>query len=112
MTAWAHVPAWLSQAISRRKPGNGPTVIYGGTRDFNILMELGMSEFDERLQANMDVVLDEVCAELPNGGNHEERKFVAERLIRCARAGRTTLGELLYTGRRALVELKKKRFSA
>jgi hypothetical protein len=26
-----------------------------------------MSEFDERVQANMDVVLEEVCAELPKG---------------------------------------------
>jgi hypothetical protein len=37
-----------------------------------------MSEFDERVQANMDVVLEEVCAELPKGGDHESRKFIAE----------------------------------
>jgi hypothetical protein len=49
-----------------------------------------MVEFSERTQANMDVVLEEVCAELPNGGDHESRKFIAEQLIQCARSGRTT----------------------
>jgi hypothetical protein len=53
-----------------------------------------MSEFDERLQANMDVVLDEVCAGLPNGGDHESRKYIAEQLVQAARAGKTTLKEL------------------
>jgi hypothetical protein len=64
-----------------------------------------MSEFDERLQANMDVVLDEVCAGLPNGGDHESRKYIAEQLVQAARAGKTTLKELTYVGRRALVHL-------
>jgi len=35
----------------------------------------------------MDIVLEKVCAELPNGGGHESRKFIAEQLIRCARSG-------------------------
>jgi hypothetical protein len=48
--------------------------------------EQGMVEFSERTQANMDVVLEEVCAELPNGGDHESRKFIAEQLIQCARS--------------------------
>ncbi|TMK48498.1 MAG: hypothetical protein E6G70_11265 [Alphaproteobacteria bacterium] len=64
-----------------------------------------MSEFDERTQANMDVVLDEVCAELPNGGDHESRKYIAEQLLHAARAGKKTLKELTYVGRRALVHL-------
>ena len=59
-----------------------------------------MVEFNEPTQATMDMVLEEVCAELPNGRGHESRKFIAEQLIRCARSeqcarsGRTTLGEL------------------
>jgi hypothetical protein len=65
-----------------------------------------MNDFDEQTQANMDVVLDEVCAVLPNGGDHESRKFIAEQLILAARAGKTTLGELTYMGRRALVHLQ------
>jgi len=67
----------------------------------------GMVEFSERTQANMDVVLEEVCAELPNGGDHESRKFIAEQLIQCARSGRTTLGELMYAARRAIVQLER-----
>ena len=59
-----------------------------------------MVEFNEPTQATMDMVLEEVCAELPNGRGHESRKFIAEQLIRCARSeqcarsGRTTLGKL------------------
>jgi hypothetical protein len=75
-------------------------------------MELGMSEFDEGVQANMDVVLEEICAELPNGGDHESRKFIADHLIQCVRSGKTTLGDLMYAARRALVQLKKPRRSA
>ena len=53
----------------------------------------------------MDVVLDEVCAELPNGGDHEGQKYIAEQLLHAARAGKKTLMELTYVGRRALVHL-------
>jgi hypothetical protein len=74
--------------------------------------ERGMVEFSERTQANMDVVLEEVCAELPNGGDHESRKFIAEQLIQCARSGRTTLGELMYAARRAIVQLERNQRSA
>jgi hypothetical protein len=76
------------------------------------MMEPGMVDFNERTQANMDVVLEEVCAELPKGGDHESRKFIAEQLIQCARSGRTTLGELMYTARRAIVQLQRDQRSA
>ena len=65
-----------------------------------------MDEFDERALANMDVVLDEVCGQLPNGGDHESRKFIAEQLMRAVRDGKTNLGDLTYVGRRALVQLQ------
>ena len=71
-----------------------------------------MSEFDEGVRANMDVVLEEICAELPNGGDHESRKFIADHLIQCVRSGKTTLGDLMHAARRALVQLKKPRRSA
>ena len=61
-----------------------------------------MGDFDERVQANMDVVLEEVCAELPNGGDHDSRRYIAEQLTHAARGGKITLGELTYVGRRAL----------
>jgi hypothetical protein len=64
-----------------------------------------MDEFDDRTRANMDVVLEEICREMPHGGDHESRRFVAERLIECAREGRTSLAELNSVARRALLEL-------
>lgn len=66
-----------------------------------------MTEFSRRVQANMDVVLEEVCASLPSGGDHGTRKFIAQRLIEVADAGNTTLGELKAVALRALRELKK-----
>jgi len=65
-----------------------------------------VDEFDERALANMDVVLDEICRELPHGGDHESRKFIAEQLMNAARDGKTNLGDLTYVGRRALVQLQ------
>jgi hypothetical protein len=69
---------------------------------------LAVTDFDERTQANLDVVLDEICRALPNGGDHESRKFIAEQLMRGARGGKTTLKELTYIGRRALVQLRNR----
>jgi len=74
------------------------------------MMEPGMVEFNEPTQANMDIVLEEVCAELPNGRGHESRSsspsnsFNCARSEQCARSGRTTLGELMYAARRAVVQ--------
>jgi hypothetical protein len=45
-----------------------------------------MSEFEEGVQAKMDVVLEEAWGALPNGGVHETRSFIAEELIRCEAA--------------------------
>ena len=71
-----------------------------------------MNDFDDRTLANMDVVLDEICRELSHGGDHESRKFIAEHLMQAARGGKTTLGELTYVGRRALVHLQNASKSA
>jgi hypothetical protein len=67
-----------------------------------------MSELSDRAQANIDVVLDEVCNELPHGGDHESRKLVAEQLLVCARSGKISLNELTYMGRRALTQMKRR----
>jgi hypothetical protein len=69
-------------------------------------------EFDERTRANLDVVLEEICGELPHGGDHESRVFVLEHLMQAARDGKTGLSELTYIGRRALVQLRNKPKSA
>jgi hypothetical protein len=64
-----------------------------------------MDEFDERTKGNMDVILEEICREMTHGGDHASRKFIADRLIECAREGRTSLTELNSAARRALLEL-------
>lgn len=64
-----------------------------------------MDEFDDRTRANMDVVLEEICREMQHGGDHDSRRFIAERLIECVREGRTALTELNSVARRALLEL-------
>lgn len=53
-----------------------------------------MTELLPRVQANLDVVLDESCAELPHGGDNHSRKIIAEQLIAAAEADRLRLGEL------------------
>ena len=67
-----------------------------------------MQKFDERTTANLDVVLDNVCRGLPNsGGDHESRKFIAQKLLRAARQGKRTLGALEAVARRALHKLSR-----
>ncbi|RTM07953.1 MAG: hypothetical protein EKK33_29705 [Bradyrhizobiaceae bacterium] len=68
-----------------------------------------MPELSERTKANMDVVLEETCRQLPHGGDHDSRKFIAERLIEAAQEGHSTLGELGIVARRALAEILAKR---
>ncbi|WP_425112673.1 hypothetical protein [Bradyrhizobium sp.] len=58
--------------------------------------------FDSRTLANMEVALDRVCETVAEGNSHAVRKRIAEHIIRCARDGRTTLGELTAAGERAL----------
>jgi len=65
-------------------------------------------KLSERTKANMDVVLEETCRQLPHGGDHDSRKFIAERLIKAAQSGHTTLGEFGIIARRALAELTGK----
>jgi hypothetical protein len=62
-------------------------------------------KLSERTRANMDVVLEETCRQLPHGGDHDSRKFIAERLIEAAHAGHSTLGELGIVARRALADI-------
>lgn len=68
------------------------------------------SEFDDRLKADMEVALKRACDQLPANKteDHEVRRFVAKRIISCARDGRTTLTELTATARRAVIELQAK----
>lgn len=61
--------------------------------------------FDSRALANMNIALDRVCERTVRGQEHSVRKRVAKQIIKCARSGRTTLGDLTAAGRRALIEI-------
>jgi hypothetical protein len=64
-------------------------------------------ELSRRTMASMEVVLEDVCRKLPNGGDHETRKYIAQRLAEAAELGETTLAEFESIGRHALRELQK-----
>jgi hypothetical protein len=66
-----------------------------------------MTKTDERTIANMDVVLEEVCRDLPNGGDHESRKYVAKKLMQSVKKGNVTLEGLRPVASRALSELSR-----
>jgi hypothetical protein len=61
--------------------------------------------FDSRSLANMNIALDRVCEKAINGEKHSVRKRVAKQIVKCARSGKTTLGDLTAAGRRALIEI-------
>jgi hypothetical protein len=66
-----------------------------------------MSKLDERTAANMDVVLEEACRIFPHGGDHEQRRRVAQKLMLSARKGNTTLGGLTAVASAAVQELTR-----
>ena len=69
-----------------------------------------MNVISDRTQANMDIVLEDACRHLSAiGGNHESRKFIAERLVLAAREGKATLHELTAVARQALQDLNAQR---
>jgi hypothetical protein len=59
--------------------------------------------FDSRTLANMNVALDRVCEKAAQGEDHSVRKRVARQIVKCARGGKTTLGELTAAGQRGLI---------
>ena len=67
-----------------------------------------MSEFRDNLRARLDAVLDQACSSLVNGGDHDTRKYVADRLAEAARNGTTHLDELRLVASRALLELSNR----
>jgi hypothetical protein len=68
-----------------------------------------MSKIEERITANMDVVLEEVCRSLPHGGDHESRKHIARRLMQSVKEGNVTLEGLRPVASRAFSELSRRR---
>jgi hypothetical protein len=68
-----------------------------------------MTKIDQRTAANMDVVLEEVCSDLPHGGDHESRKHIAQSLMQAAKRGNVTLVGLRTVANRALSELSNRK---
>jgi hypothetical protein len=68
-----------------------------------------MTKNDERIAANMDVVLEEACRGLPNGGDHESRKHIAKKLLQSVKKGDATLEGLRSVASRALAELSSRK---
>jgi hypothetical protein len=67
-----------------------------------------LSEFDPGTIANITAVLDLVCRKIPaDRDSNELRKLIADELIQCARAGRSTLIELQQAGMNILQETGK-----
>jgi hypothetical protein len=79
----------------------------GGSRQ----SALSLTRFSRCTSANVEAALDEVFADLPHGGDHESRKYVAERLLRSARKGNVTLEGLRVAGRNAFRQLSTQRFA-
>jgi hypothetical protein len=67
-----------------------------------------MIKSNERTFADMEIVLEETCRIFPNGGDHERRKYIAEKLKRHAMRGDTTLTELRAVAHSALKEIKQR----
>jgi hypothetical protein len=59
--------------------------------------------FEPRTLANMNVALDRVCEKATDGEDHSVRKRVARQIVKCARSGKITLGELTAAGQRGLI---------
>ena len=62
--------------------------------------------FDARTLANMDVALERACKTLSVAAErHDIRRYIASKILKCARAGDTGLGDLTEAGRIAAREL-------
>jgi hypothetical protein len=68
-----------------------------------------MSKIDERTAANMDVILEQVCRELPHGGDHQSRKHIAQKLLQGVKKGNVPLDGLRNVASRALSELSNRK---
>jgi hypothetical protein len=63
-------------------------------------------QFNERTICNMDVALERSCRMMPEIFEaHRARKFVAEKIVECAKTQTVTLAGLTEAGRRAVAEL-------
>jgi hypothetical protein len=66
-----------------------------------------MTKLDDRTTANIEVALEKACRVFPNGGDHESRKYIAQKLKLSAKKGNVTLGELDAVAHSAVQELSE-----
>jgi hypothetical protein len=65
--------------------------------------EMITEQFDQRTMANLSITLELACRHLTN---HDDRRYVAEKLMQSARAGRTTASQLNACAMKAITELQ------
>ena len=66
-----------------------------------------MINLDNRTIAKMDFALEQACHIFPHGGDHERRRYVAQKLKLSARKGNTTLDGLTTVANLAVEELSQ-----
>jgi hypothetical protein len=64
-----------------------------------------MREIGDGYKSRLEFVLDQACAELPYGGDHKSRQFIAGQLLEAVRAGTANFEDLNRVAQRALAEL-------
>jgi urease gamma subunit len=63
-----------------------------------------MIEFDTNVLAFMTAALEQICKKLKED-TPEARKYVAGKLIKCAKSGKKSMAHLIEAGEQALAEL-------
>jgi hypothetical protein len=62
--------------------------------------------FGPRMVANMEIALERACKFLPVGNEgHEARRYVASKILECAKSGNGSVRALTEAGRAAAIEL-------
>jgi hypothetical protein len=62
-----------------------------------------MSEVTSGFKTRLEYVLDQICVGAPDGGSHEMRRFVAEKLVVATQSGERSLDGLTRIARQALI---------
>lgn len=68
-----------------------------------------MSKLDDGTIANMEAALEKACRGFAHGGDHDSRKYIAQKLKLSAKRGNTTLGGLSTVAHTALQDLSKQK---
>jgi hypothetical protein len=66
------------------------------------MTDSNVSEISSGFKARLEYVLDQICVEAPDGGGHEMRRFIAEKLMAAAETGERSLERLTEVARQAL----------